>query len=372
MTEVPRASRRRKPGVPGQKFSLGLRITGETKQLLEREADATGRTQSEQATHCIYWYFEHVRRFGGPRSFHLFMLLAETAQVLFPNEDDWLNDRASYDQVLRSWTEVLDHRAPPPIDRKEQIASAREVIDEMRAEHDPARREQLRAILLDLSIDPRLPSHIRLEAIGAATLEVPGIAGPSAEAESDITLEDKIVSGRRLAAELVATGDPQRQAHLQGLLTSLSRVAEFPDEVREEFRRAVSAALPEPSVASPAMADAPILPPPPARPTGPTRLFHDAWVVARQLAFNHLGRVPSDREIAQVLVSDGGLILHAELHLPKAELAFTAEGVLAYRTRLFEHGLGPPPERTDEAPAASPPPRPAKRRRAPRGARHAE
>lgn len=54
-----RVGRPSKSVSPGQRFSLGLKVTAEIKQLIDTLARRTGRTQSQQAELMIEFYFQY-------------------------------------------------------------------------------------------------------------------------------------------------------------------------------------------------------------------------------------------------------------------------------------------------------------------------
>jgi hypothetical protein len=71
-----RSGRPTKMPAPGQRVSLGLKVTAETKRRIDLEAQASGRTQSQEAERRIELSFEYERAFGEARK-----VLADARQI---------------------------------------------------------------------------------------------------------------------------------------------------------------------------------------------------------------------------------------------------------------------------------------------------
>ena len=123
------ANRRPGPGrppLPGERIPLGLRVTREMKQKLDRAAHASGRSQSqeaelrlEQSFNSASALFDALDLAYGPRWTGLLLLLAQTAQFTgtravsasqfnFNGCEDWVSDPYAYDQAARAIAFVLE------------------------------------------------------------------------------------------------------------------------------------------------------------------------------------------------------------------------------------------------------------------------
>jgi len=172
---TPQANRRRKSIIPGQKYALGLRITGEAMQLLEQEAAITGRTQSEQATHCIYWYVDHVKQMGGPQALSYWQSLAQLVQSQFPGES-WLKTYDDYMAVMALLREELARRTPPlKIAIQDQIDAGYRIAAQLATTPAkfPRRRAHLQDMLEVMSRCPDFPEADREVFRRAAGAEPP-------------------------------------------------------------------------------------------------------------------------------------------------------------------------------------------------------
>jgi hypothetical protein len=165
--------RPRKPGVPGQRSALGLRVTWEIKERLDAAARANGRSQSQEAEARIEWSFDHEKQLGGPRTLHLVQLLAAVSQLLFPNEDEWLDDPENYPVVRDAWVEAIDNRAPTPISLDDKIATGRRLVAELMTTADRRHQAHLRSILTTMSRDETFAREVRDEFATAAMFEPP-------------------------------------------------------------------------------------------------------------------------------------------------------------------------------------------------------
>jgi hypothetical protein len=370
---------------PNARVPMSLRVSPRLKGRIEQAADGSGRSLFGETENRLEQSFAIEDAYGGPRTAAVLRALADEKRAFYGDDDSWLDDREACLAVFARWSDTLDGFVPPSRDPEDimvdvghQLLAALPAAEAALAQFIRHQLSQLAEMpglsnrerdlfsfaaagrsdnqLSSLLSQPDALEAVRQEFAAAAARET------AAPAPEPITLvEEKIAAGHRLIAELAGTIDPIRRLHLCSLLDQMSRVAEFPEPIRDEFARAARADLPEAGVSGTPSVSAVTLPPRPPRPTGATRFLHDAWVVARQLAFNCLQHEPDDREIAEALVTDRGLILFAELYLHKAKVALTVNGILAYRARLRTEPPAPTAEASDATPA--PAPRPARRRR---------
>jgi hypothetical protein len=161
---------------PAARIPLSLRVRAPIKAAMEKAIEISGRSLMAEAEYRLEWYDEHERRSGGPRTLQLSQILCSISLLLFPDENDWLDNAENYAVVRDAWVEAIDNRAPP---------------------------------------EPVPP-------------------------ELEITLVEQAEAGRRLIAELATTSNPRRQAHLRSLLWSLAKLAAFDDATRAEFAVAAS------------------------------------------------------------------------------------------------------------------------------------
>jgi hypothetical protein len=95
-----RLGRPPKAAAPGQRVSLGLKVTADIKQRLDEEARRTGRTQSQQAELMIERSFTEQAALGGPDMQRLAYLMvtafATAGQGSAAGKPDWINDRDAY------------------------------------------------------------------------------------------------------------------------------------------------------------------------------------------------------------------------------------------------------------------------------------
>jgi len=123
----------RKPGRPvefGERLPLGLRVTKETKARLDKAADASGRSLSQEAETRLENTFNagnavfdaldlaYGRRWGG-----LLLAIAQVAQITgtravsvsqwnFEGCEDWMADPYAYDQAMRGIVSLLEAFRP--------------------------------------------------------------------------------------------------------------------------------------------------------------------------------------------------------------------------------------------------------------------
>jgi hypothetical protein len=123
MTEKKRIGRPAKPAVPGQRHSLGLKVTGEMKQRLEDAARASGRTQSQEAELRIEMSFRDEQlfqqageRFYGPELAPIISAVTEAMRLV--GELQYMLDRPGpdapegFDFIRRAAVMALDQMKP--------------------------------------------------------------------------------------------------------------------------------------------------------------------------------------------------------------------------------------------------------------------
>jgi hypothetical protein len=123
-----RIGRPPKPGRPGERISLGLKVTAQTKERLDREAKKNGRTQSQEAELRLERSFERndlladvlSLAYGRPLA-GLLVALGEAmdragrlAALLAPcPREDWFDHPFAYDQALSAAHILLEAARPP-------------------------------------------------------------------------------------------------------------------------------------------------------------------------------------------------------------------------------------------------------------------
>ena len=124
---------RRKPGRPvefGERHALGLRVTKETKEALDRAAQASGRSLSQEAETRLEStftagnaVFDALDLAYGPRWVGLLLAIATLAQIIgtrgvflsqwkLDGGGDWLADPYAYDQAVQGTNFVLEAFRP--------------------------------------------------------------------------------------------------------------------------------------------------------------------------------------------------------------------------------------------------------------------
>lgn len=118
--------RPRTPAIPGRTYSLGIIVEGDLKGLIERAADASGLTQSQEAALRLRASFDRDQRLGGGRVAAL--LEAMGAAALSKVGADWIGDPERFPVVELLWQDMLTAASPV-----QQIVRQAEV-DDMRAQ----------------------------------------------------------------------------------------------------------------------------------------------------------------------------------------------------------------------------------------------
>jgi hypothetical protein len=137
-----RIGRPRKPPKPGTRVSLGLKVTPEIKNKLDEVAQASGRTQSQEAELRIERSFEHEGLLGealslsyGPNLAGVLQLIADVmhhagvggafvkAGGSVADAQNWLEVPYAYDQAFKGAAKVLEAFRPegdasPPADER--------------------------------------------------------------------------------------------------------------------------------------------------------------------------------------------------------------------------------------------------------------
>jgi hypothetical protein len=70
-----RTGRPTKPAAPGDRMSLGLKVTANVKKALDAAAQATGRTQSQEAELRLENSFHEDERPGGPEAYAVTLVM---------------------------------------------------------------------------------------------------------------------------------------------------------------------------------------------------------------------------------------------------------------------------------------------------------
>ncbi len=119
-----RVGRPKKVPTPGERVSLGLRVTAEIKMRLDQAAESAGRSQSQEAELRLERSFETEDRLGGPRLVEMIETIAsvmklagqqavywETGKLM--NQGEWLVLPYPFDQAVEAAKTILEHYRPP-------------------------------------------------------------------------------------------------------------------------------------------------------------------------------------------------------------------------------------------------------------------
>jgi hypothetical protein len=104
MTQALKKRLGRPPKVPrpGERVALGLKVTAEIKQRLDKAARKSGRTQSQQAELMIERAFAEQEALGGPEMRQMVYLMgsafAVAAQRTARGKSDWITDPRAYSE----------------------------------------------------------------------------------------------------------------------------------------------------------------------------------------------------------------------------------------------------------------------------------
>ena len=100
-----------------QKVVLSTRIAQETRDALQRAANASGRPISREVEHRLRRSFEDdekiVQTLGGPQMYAMLRTVAASMTFAASGSDDWLNDPDAYDRAFWATIKVLDALRPP-------------------------------------------------------------------------------------------------------------------------------------------------------------------------------------------------------------------------------------------------------------------
>jgi len=102
--------RPRTPAIPGRTYGLGITVEGDLKAQLERAADASGLTQSQEAARRLKASFDRDQRAGGQREGAL--LEAMGAAALAKVGAHWIDDAERFSVVEQLWLDMLAAAAP--------------------------------------------------------------------------------------------------------------------------------------------------------------------------------------------------------------------------------------------------------------------
>jgi len=110
-----RIGRPTKPGTAGQRNSLGLRVTAETKRKLEAAAVKSGRSQSQEAEFRIEQSFLEERAHGGGELHGLLMLMVGAAEIIQARTGkSWSSDWDTWVAVQAAWKRLGGTFSPRP------------------------------------------------------------------------------------------------------------------------------------------------------------------------------------------------------------------------------------------------------------------
>ena len=131
-----RMGRPKKPATPGERVSLGLRVTAGVKERLDRAADSSGRSQSQEAEIRLERSFSEEDGFGGPEILDMARLMAHAFNLggkrgaLTKGHPRWtparwMNDPFCYESAIRSAINVLRASMPEsgPDDVRKMLTS---------------------------------------------------------------------------------------------------------------------------------------------------------------------------------------------------------------------------------------------------------
>ena len=134
-----RMGRPTKAARPGERVSLGLRVTADIKSKLDNAATRSDRSQSQEAEFRLERTFADDDRLGGPRLVELLEAMAsamritgQTASLLFSDnvmkQGQWLGLPYAFDQATKAAMAVLEQHRPegdvgPPQLSAEEAAS---------------------------------------------------------------------------------------------------------------------------------------------------------------------------------------------------------------------------------------------------------
>jgi hypothetical protein len=126
-----RKGRPTKPGAPGTRVSLGLKVTPKIKSLLDQAAAESGRTQSQEAEYRLTQSFtsepiavQALSFAYGPKAAGLLMLIARAMNdagrhsgfrqtFTLEGANNWMDVPFAYDQVSQAIARVVDLARPP-------------------------------------------------------------------------------------------------------------------------------------------------------------------------------------------------------------------------------------------------------------------
>ena len=149
-----------KPAAPGSRVPLGLRVTADVKSRLDGAAEASGRSQSQEAELRLERSFHEddaqarvIEMLGGPEIFRLLTIIGgamskagRTAALLARHKpiQDWASHPYAYDQAMKAAVAVLEGLRPPGEIREPELNAA-EIVGEM-----PIDMKQLQALVPDV------------------------------------------------------------------------------------------------------------------------------------------------------------------------------------------------------------------------------
>jgi hypothetical protein len=160
MGDTARSARRGAPVTHRRRIPMGIRVTPELRDELVARAEASGRSITQEMELLLEQALSAEELLGGPRTAALLRILAETAkfcQGIGGPEDEWLDDRSKFNEVVDAWNRHLEEIKPKEpeadrIQRQEEMKAFREAIakagaEDARALRDWAARNSTSAIL---------------------------------------------------------------------------------------------------------------------------------------------------------------------------------------------------------------------------------
>lgn len=178
MTETKRRGRPSLPAKEGERNSLGLRVTAETKRRLEEAAAAAGRSQSQETELRIERSFDADQLLGASLMPLFRTLSGVVAFIEAHTGKPWQSDFRTFQMVRNAFREVIESLPSPPMTDEEQASltamleadeKARKAAEEAGPEPPPPGAGRLTALL----VPGRKPTETEqeYEAARAAWLE---------------------------------------------------------------------------------------------------------------------------------------------------------------------------------------------------------
>jgi hypothetical protein len=156
--------RRGPPPLPpdqGKRHPIGIRVTKEIRDFIQRMADSQGRSIAQEIELRLLQSYDFEAIAGGPRAVALFRTLASAVGTKF-GEDSWVGNRREFLAVRQTVIEMLDVMAPPALDPLGDFAT--EIRDHLRNPGlSPVYMTAALSFARDLANDLRVPATVRAE-----------------------------------------------------------------------------------------------------------------------------------------------------------------------------------------------------------------